>query len=197
MKKIFLLPLSIFCLKSFAQIDKGRTLFGGSFNFDIQQSNPVLQSNTNSNLQPFIQFAYKNNRTVGFGLDLGYNTSKSGNGQLKNRQFYIGPSVQFTQYFPLKGNFGWLLQEAVGYGYFKSRSENGNVITRVSSSSISGIVSPGVYFAAGNKKQWLLQATFGNVGLVYSKNSEDLENLSFSTSLFQHYRFGFAYIFRK
>jgi len=197
MKKIFLLPLSIFCLKSFAQIYKGNTLFGGNFSFNIQQSNLFLQSNTNSNLQPFIQFAYKNNRTVGFGLDLGYNTSKSGNGQLKNRQFYIGPSVQFTQYHPLKGNFGWLLQEAVGYGYSKNRNESGNVETSGSNSSISGTVSPGVYFAAGDKKQWLLQATVGNVGLVYSKNSEDFENWSFSTSLFQYYRFGFAYIFRK
>ncbi len=197
MKKFFLSALIFLTLNVFAQIDKGNTLLGGNFGFGTQQFNPGQQSSTNSNLQPFIQFGYKANRTIGFGLDLSYHTNSGNDNQSKNRQFYFAPSVLFTQYHPLKGNFGWLLQENVGVGISSSRNENGNVVVKNNSTSVFGGMSPGVYYAAGEKKQWLLQATVGNVGLAYSKNSQDFENWSFNTSLFQYYRFGFAYVFRK
>jgi lipopolysaccharide assembly outer membrane protein LptD (OstA) len=109
MKKLllsFAMPWVAFI--SFAQINKGNTLLGGNLSFNFQQQNYQLSSSySNTNVQPYIQFAYKANRTIGFGLDFTYNSTSNNDGQNKTQTFSIGPSVSFTQYHPIKGNFGW------------------------------------------------------------------------------------------
>jgi hypothetical protein len=198
MKKILPVIFSLFALNGFAQIDKGNTLLGGSFGFGTQQNVPNISSNANSNLQPFIQFGYKPNRTIGFGLDLNYTSNKSDDNNSRNEQFSIAPSINFTQYHPLKGNFGWFLQEYVGMGFYQSKADNGTITQKASSTAVFGGLTPGIYFTAGEKKNWLLMANVGSLGAGYSKQSNaDYETWSVNTSLFQSYRFGFAYIFRK
>ena len=198
MKKILPFIFSLFTLNAFSQIDKGNTLLGGSFGFGTQQNVPNISSNANSNLQPFIQFGYKPNRTIGFGLDLNYTSNKSDDNNSKSDQFSIAPSVNFTQYHPLKGNFGWFLQEFAGMGFYSTKSHNGSTTVKAKSTSVFAGLTPGIYYAAGEKKNWLLTANVGSLGASYLKQSNaDYETWSVNTSLFQSYRFGFAYIFRK
>jgi hypothetical protein len=64
------------------------------------------------------------------------------------------------------------------------------------STSVFANITPGVYYATGDKKQWLLHASVGSLGGSYS-NSNDNENWGVYTNLFQYYQLGFAYIFRK
>jgi hypothetical protein len=59
-----------------------------------------------------------------------------------------------------------------------------------------GNITPGVYYAAGSKQQWLLHTSVGGLGGAYSKNGDN-ENWGVYTNLFEYYQLGFAYIFRK
>ncbi len=198
MKKILPAIFTLIVMNAFGQIDKGNTLLGGSFGFGTQQSVPNISSNSNSNLQPLIQFGYKKNRTIGFGLGLNFTSNKSDDNNSKSEQFSIAPSINFTQYHPLKGNFGWSLQEFVGMGFYQNKSTSGANTQKFSSTSVFGGITPGIYYAIGEKKNWLLTADVGSLGASYSKQSNaDYETWSLNMSLFQSYRFGFAYIFRK
>lgn len=198
MKKFLPAIFTLFALTGFAQIEKGNTLPGGSFGFGTQQSVPNVSSNANSNLQPFIQFGYKKNRTIGFGLDLNFTSIKSDDNNTKSDQFSVAPAVNFTQYHPLKGNFGWFLQEFAGMGFYSTKSDNGTETQEANSTSVFAGLTPGIYYAAGEKKNWLITANVGSLGAAYAKQSNaDYETWTVNTSLFQSYRFGFAYIFRK
>jgi hypothetical protein len=199
MKKLFLsIALPSMVLVSFAQINKGNTLLGGNLGFNFQQySNPNTNSNgSNTNIQPFIQFAYKANRTIGFGFDFSYQSNSSNDGQFKTQQFGLSPSVNLTQYHPIKGNFGWWLQQRVGAGFYNSNQVNGSTEVKNKSNSVFANITPGIYYAAGEKKQWLLQASVGGLGGSFTKTDES-EAWGVYTNLFQYYQFGFAYIFRK
>ncbi len=198
MKKLVLFfALPCMALVSFAQIDKGNTLLGGNLGFNFQQngSNPG-NNGSNSNIQPYIQFAYKANRTIGFGLDFSYQSNSSGDGQFKTQQLGLSPSVSLSQYHPLKGNFGWWLQEKVGAGFYNSKQVNGSNEIKNESTSFFANITPGIFYAAGDKKQWLLHASVGGVGGSFS-NSNDSESWGVYTNLFQYYQLGFAYVFRK
>jgi hypothetical protein len=198
MKKILLAIFSLCALNGFAQIEKGNTLLGGSFGFGTQQHVPNISSNSNGNLQPFIQFGYKKNRTVGFGLDMNFSSNKNDNTNSKSDQFSIAPSVNFNQYHNLKGNFGWFLQEYAGMGFYSVKNFNGTDTQKSNTVSVFAGLTPGIYYTVGEKKNWLLTANVGSLGASYSKQSNaDYETWNVNTSLFQSYRFGFAYIFRK
>lgn len=198
MKKFLPVIFSLITVTGFAQIEKGNTLLGGSFGFNTQQNVPNVGSNANSNLQPFIQFGYRKNRTIGFGLDLNFTSSKSDDNNTKSDQFSIAPSVNFTQYHPLKGNFGWFLQEFAGMGFYSTKADNGTNTVIANTTSVFAGFTPGIYYAAGGKKNWLITANVGSLGAAYAKQSNaDYETWSVNTSLFQSYRFGFAYVFGK
>jgi hypothetical protein len=198
MKKILPVIFSLFALNGFAQIDKGSTLLGGSFGFGTQQHVPIISSNSNGNLQPFIQFGYNKNRTIGFGLDMNFSSNKNDNNNSKSDQFSIAPTVNLTQYHPLKGNFGWFLQEYVGMGFYSVKNFSGTDTQKSNSVSVFAGLTPGIYYSAGEKKNWLLTANVGSVGASYSKQSNaDYKTWTVNMSLFQSFRFGFAYVFRK
>lgn len=198
MKKLLLICFTLPALFSMAQIEKGNTLLGGSFGFGTNQSSQQFSSSSNSNVQPYIQFAYKANRTVGFGLDVNYSSNRSNNGQNKQNSFSIAPAINFTQYHPIKGNFGWLLQEYAGVGLSSSKNDNGTVTQKVNGTSVFAGITPGLYYAVGEKKNWLLQANIGNLGASYYKQSNaDYSTFNVNMDLFQSYRFGFAHIFGK
>jgi hypothetical protein len=199
MKKSLLLSCVAFVSLSLqAQIEKGNTLLGGSFGFGTNQSGQQFGSSSNSNIQPYIQFAYKANRTIGFGLDFYYSSNQANEGQNKQENFSLAPAINFTQYHPIKGNFGWLLQEYAGVGLNSTKITNGTDIQKGNSTSVFAGITPGIYYAVGEKRNWLLQANVGNLGASYNKQSNaDNSTFSVHTNLFQSYRFGFAYIFGK
>jgi hypothetical protein len=198
MKKILLsVALQLAAMVSFAQIEKGNTLLGGQMGFNFQQTNSnAINNGSNTNIQPFIQFAYKTNRTIGFGLDFNFSSNSSNDGQNKNRQFSLSPSINLTQYHALKGNFGWWLMQRVGVGFYNSKQVTGENEFKSDFTTIFANISPGLYYATGEKKQWLLQASVGGLGGSFS-SSNGTESWGVYTNLFQYYQFGFAYIFRK
>ncbi len=198
MKNLLLVCYALFfSLVGKAQIDKGNTLLGGSIGFGISSANLYDYSyNYGSNIQPNFQFAYAKNRTVGFGFDVTYNLQKSDESESRQELFAIAPSISFNQYHTLKGNLGWLLQESAGVGFSsQSNTTNGQTV-KSGGTSVFGVVTPGLYYVVGEKKHWLLQASFGNVGLSYFDQADsDFSRLNFNFNLFQSYRLGFAYIF--
>ena len=197
-KVIFTLGCFMGTMIAQAQIEKKDVLLGGSFGFGGSSQGNTIGSGSNSNLQPFIQFAYKQNRTIGFGIDMYQFSNRANNGTNKQSSFSISPSVNFNQYHPLKGNFGWVLQEYVGATFFSSKNSNGSTTVRSNSTGVVAGIIPGLYYMAGEKKNWLLQANVGGLGASYSKfNNTDHSSLNFNANLFQSYRFGFAYVFRK
>ncbi len=196
MRHILPVILLAICQPLFAQIDKGSTLLGGSFGFGAFNNNSNSTS-SNSNLNPFIQFGYKANRTIGFSANLNYSSRKNHDANFKNEQFGFGPSIIFTQYHPLKGNFGWLLNQYVRFGYSTNKNTNNSIEEKSSITSLSGGIMPGIYYVAGDKKNWLLQATFGDLSANQTWESNDRTSFNIGTSFFQYYNFGFAYIFNK
>jgi hypothetical protein len=198
MKKIlFSLAMPCIALVAFAQIEKGNTLLGGNLGFNFQQYGSMpTNSGSNTNIQPYIQFAYKANRTIGFGLDFSYQSNSNNDGNSKQQQSGLSPSISFTQYHPIKGQFGWWLQEKIGAGFYSLKNiSNGNEVKNTSTSVFANI-TPGVYYAAGDKKQWLLHASVGGLGGSYTTSNNN-ESWGVNTNLFQYYQLGFAYIFRK
>jgi hypothetical protein len=198
MKKL-LLSLALPCLVfiSFAQINKGNTLLGGNLGINFQQqNNQVSNSSSNTNVQPYIQFAYKANRTIGFGLDFSYHSNSDNDGLFTSQTFSLAPSVSLTQYHPLKGNFGWWLQERAGVAFYNNKQTNGSTDTKSKYTSVVGNITPGVYYAAGSAQQWLLHASVGGLGGSFAKSGGS-ESWGIYTNLFQYYQVGFAYVFRK
>ncbi|TAD81624.1 MAG: hypothetical protein EAY75_17445, partial [Bacteroidetes bacterium] len=80
----------------------------------------------------------------------------------------------------------------LGFSQFKNTNSTNSVKTI--STTVFGGITPGIYYAIGEKKNWLLTANVGNLGVRYSKGSNN-EGWAVNTSLFQSYQFGFAYIF--
>ena len=195
--RIIFLSLSAVCIAFFAQaqIEKKDVLLGGNLGVSYNQHSPNNFS-SNSNIQPFVQFAYKNNRTVGFSFDVSYSSQKSNNGNNESQQFSFGPALNFTQYHPIKGAFGWWLAEEVGARFINSKFVSGGNEQTSDATTVSLNVTPGLYYTLGEKKNWLVQASVGGIGASYSEGN-GVENWGFGTSLFQYYRFGFGYIFRK
>ncbi|MCU0375752.1 MAG: hypothetical protein MUF24_10630, partial [Chitinophagaceae bacterium] len=108
------------------------------------------------------------------------------------------PSVQFTQFHPLKGKFGWWLQQNAGMAFNKSKNEAGNIEQTSTIRSVFAELTPGLYYAAGERQQWLLTATVGSLFFNHQWNDPgDFTSTAFGTSLFQNFVFGFAYVFRK
>jgi hypothetical protein len=196
MRKFFLSISAVFtALFVQAQVEKKDVLFGGNLGVYFNQTGPNNYS-SNSNIQPFVQFAYKNNRTVGFAFDVSYLSQKSNNGNNESQQFSFGPAINFTQYHPIKGAFGWWLQEELGARFSSSKNVSSGNEQTTDATTVALNVTPGLYFTIGEKKNWLLQASVGGIGGSYS-GSNGVDSWGFGTSLFQYYRFGFAYIFRK
>lgn len=190
--------LAFMAFTASAQIEKKNVLLGGSLGFGNNASTNQFSSGSNSNIQPYIQFAYNKNRTIGFGLDFSYSSNKSNEGENKQENFALAPQVGFSQFHPIKGNFGWVLQEYVGASFQSNTSQNGSETNKVNGTSVFAGITPGLYYVVGEKKNWLLQANVGNLGGSYYKQSNaDYSTWNFNTNLFQSYRFGFAYIFRK
>ncbi|HSC55341.1 MAG TPA: hypothetical protein VLC98_17035 [Phnomibacter sp.] len=193
MRKVYLLfSLAVISFASQAQIEKKNVLFGGSFGFNIQESE-LGDTESNSNLLPFVQYAYKNNRTIGFNLDFHYSSNTNVLGKYEN--FSVTPGINFTQYFPLKGGFGWWLQEGAGVGFSTSKYPGASSVKKSEYTYGFVHVTPGLYYAIGEKKNWLLQASVGEVYASYS-GRDDYESWVFDTNFFQKYRFGFAYVFK-
>lgn len=196
MKKILLFSaLTSFGFAAMAQIDKGNTLLGGNLGVYLYQTGQN-NSGSNSTLQPFVQFAYKNNRTFGFTFDMYYSSSNANDGQNKSQNFSFAPSINFTQYYPIKGSFGWWLQEDAGVRFSNSRNVSQGTEQKSDATTVFANVTPGLFYAIGEKKNWLLTTSVGGIGGSYS-GSNGVDTWSFGTSLFQYYRFGFAYIFKK
>ena len=197
-KSLLLTVLSFLGFASFAQIEKKNLLLGGSFGIGSNTSTQQFSSSSNSNIQPYIQFAYNKNRTIGFGLDFSFYSNKSNEGENKQEYFGLAPHVSISQFHPIKGNFGWMLQEYAGASFQSSASRNGTDTVKTNGTAVFAGITPGLYYAVGERKNWLLQVNVGNLGGSYYKQSNaDYSTWSFNTNLFQSYRFGFAYIFRK
>jgi len=178
-----------------AQIEKGNVLLGGNFGINFQQYNNNERF-SNSNLQPFVQFAYKKNRTIGFNMDLSFNSQTNAGGMNKAQSFNFGPAIQFTQFHPIKGAFGWWLQQEVGARFANNKNSNGTDEVTSKSTTVFTNVTPGIYYAVGEKRNWLLTTSVGGLYANYS-GSNGADNWGVGTNLFQFYRFGFAYVFKR
>ncbi len=199
MKKSLLFAFAgVIALSAGAQIEKKDVLLGGSFGIGNSTGTNQSSSSSNSNIQPYVQFAYKKNRTIGFGLDFTFLSNQSNEGENKQEYFALAPNIGFNQFHPIKGNFGWVLQEYAGASFHSNTSKNGSETTKIKGTSVFAGITPGLYYVVGERKNWLLQANVGNLGGSYYKQSNaDYSTWSFHTNLFQSYRFGFAYIFKK
>lgn len=206
MKKTLLSAGLLWALGAQAQIEKKDVLLGGSFGFNSNSSSPNNSSSSNTNLNPTLEWAFKKNNTVGVMLGFSYSRQKNdvdSGEQITTVQTY-SPSIQFTQYFPLKNRFGWHLRESAGYTYNKNKSTGGGVVSAYSNQGFSLNVLPGIHYVAGEKQNWLLHANVGGIGMNYMQQKHNNGSVSFKTdqlgfrlTAFQSFQFGFAYIFRK
>lgn len=183
------------CTTLMAQVNKGNVLLGGHAGIYFGTSQPNLQSQTNSNLSPSLQFGYATNRMVGLSLDMAWQQSKGNDGASRSNQFSLAPTVQFTQLHPLKGNLGWWLQQSVGMGLYRTKQVNASAEQTSSSTSVFAALTPGVYYAAGERKQWLLTASVGHLNVSHTwQGQSDFTTTAIGTSLFRSFQFGFAYV---
>lgn len=134
-----------------AQIEKGNVLLGGNFGINFQQNNNDYRS-SNSNIQPFVQFSYKKNRTIGFNMDLSFNSQTNEGRMNKVQSFIFAPAVQFTQFHPIKGAFGWWLQQEIGARFANTKNSNGTDEVTSKSTTVFTNITPGLYYAVGEKK---------------------------------------------
>ena len=193
-----ILPL-IACLlvaSAHAQISKGDKLLGGSFGINYNQSSPNTGSGSNTNIQPSFKFAYKTNRTIGFSFDMNYWSQKSDDGKSENNQFSLAPMLNFTQYYPIKGNFGWWLNEGVGMSFSNSKSLSNGTESKSKGTSVFATVDPGLYYMVGANKQWMLHGSVGGIGGYY-RDANGSTSWGINMRLFTYYQFGFAYVFKK
>lgn len=194
------LLLAIVCLTAnttFGQIKKKDMLLGGTFgvSFNSDNINPYSQSNTN--IDPLFQWSYKDNRTLGFALGLSYFNYSINDGS-RQESLAMVPSVNFTQYHPVKGRWGWYLQEGVGAG-FQTTTNTNSVGDKVKSTAVlvSGGVRPGVYIMPGDASRWLLFGSVGGADVSYRDQKDGPTNWSFNLNLFRYYQFGFALLINK
>jgi hypothetical protein len=194
-KCTFTLGCLVITLLAQAQIEKKDVLLGGNLGVYYFQNGPN-QTGSNSSFQPFVQFAYKNNRTIGFNLEMYYSSNSSNDGQYKSQTFSLGPAINFTQYHPIKGAFGWWLQQEAGARFSNNRNTGPAGEQKSDDTRVFVNVTPGLFYAIGEKQNWLLTASVGGIGGSYS-GSNGVDSWGFGTNIFQYYRFGFAYIFKK
>jgi hypothetical protein len=195
-KKIYLSAiLAIFLFATtFAQIEKGDWLLGGTLGVNNTSNSPNGGSTSNANIAPHIEYALGKNSVI--GLNLGYSSSNnSGNNKLSS----FTSNIFYKKYFPCKEKFGTYLLLGGGIVFSKSSYlvDSAGTLEKSSSTSHSyniGVV-PGVYYLVSKKV--LLTADCGGLSYFYtdygSGNSTTYWTLNFLTS----FTFGVDFILGK
>lgn len=194
MKQIFILFSFLICLKSFGQVKKKDVLVGAQAGFYFQNNQPNSVSQSNTNLNPNFQWSYADRRTVGFSLNVGWTQSNSG--ATTQNSFTLSPTLQLTQWHPIKERLGWLLQQYAGFGIIDHRVR-GTSINNFTDYQVFGGVTPALYYAVGAREQWLLTGSLGGFNVAHGwtnqTNQETQKRTSVGLSLFQSFQFGFVY----
>lgn len=195
MKLLLLTIFGLSSLFSFGQIRKSDFLLGGSAGFGY--NNQTGNGYSNSNLSPVVQFAYKENRTLGFSFGLDYLSSS--NSINKQQVFSLSPEFQLNQYHPIKGKLGWYLSEYIGSNFSSSVTEDvaSGQKTESNYTTVYLGITPGMYFSPDAASRWLLFASLGGANVSYGIRKGDSGNWSAQLSLFQRFEFGFVYAIRK
>jgi len=205
MKKLFFIFISIvFYYAANAQINKGRMMLGGSFStqnssttsLDTSYNQDRHQTNTNSNISVSLRYGYFISNGWMVGLLGSYNNRTNEN---KSSMLYTGstpnsssskssiPSFSgglFARYYRMigKSHFAWFAEVAATAGGGKAISSyetNGipstnNLYANNKVFSFNANIRPGLtYFFT---KVIAVEASFGNLGYYYSKNTNGIKN---------------------
>lgn len=176
--KILLLLAIIFCgaLAANAQIDKGRFLIGGGFNYNNVKNQPTPDSKFES-LNANIQFGkvIKDNNVVGLIISYGYS---QGNYYTRINQYSAG--VFYRKYKPLIKDLYFFGEVDAAYLYSKNISGNftsGFDGTRYISNGVSIAFIPGISYAVCKRLQIelimpnIISLSYSNVKTDYTSST--------------------------
>lgn len=179
---------------AFAQVKKKDILMGANAGFHFWNEQRSSFSQLNSNLNPNFQWAYADKRTLGINFNFGWSQSVSGS--TTQNSFSISPSLQLTQWHPIKDRLGWLLQQYAGFGIV-DHSVRGTSINNFTDYQFFGGVTPALYYVVGTREQWILTASLGGFNIAHGwtkqTNQENQRRTSVGLSIFQSFQFGFMY----
>src|ERR1700722_18524391 len=116
-KKIYLSIAVIICLSfsSYAQIEKGDWLLGGTLGVNNTTNSPNGGSTSNASIAPHIEYALGKNSVL--GLNLGYSYSNnSGNNKIAS----FTSNIFYKKYFPCKEKFGIYIEVIAGIAFSKN-----------------------------------------------------------------------------
>lgn len=120
-KTIFaILPMLLFSLVAFAQLEKGTVLLGGGIGFNSTSEKTGIENKYQSfNVSPDIGYFIQDNWVIGVSLPLSWQDSRSNanstaSHQLKTSSLGVGPFVR--KYFPLVDKVSAFGQLSLGYG---------------------------------------------------------------------------------
>nr|AIA10628.1 unknown Function [uncultured bacterium] len=117
MKKIYLLALICsFSVCTFAQLDKGKILLGGTIGAEYNRKKIESYNDKSSYfiISPEAGKFYKNNRLIGVGFSVGINKPDS--------SYHVnnyGVKTYLRQYFPLGKSFFFFAEEGLKFSYYR------------------------------------------------------------------------------
>jgi hypothetical protein len=199
----FLLAPAIFLsLNSYAQIQKGTWLLGGTLGFNSANANSIStlnlnasNSSSNTNLAPHIAYAIGNNSVI--GLDLAYNYDY---GSLGTHNTSFSSYLFYKKYIPCQGKFGFYIQANGGINLYRNsylEGDSSGSTTRITSSTHSyytGVI-PGVYYQVG--KKILLEADCGGLAYIYYDFGPEEWESNLSFNFLSNFTFGVDFILGK
>jgi hypothetical protein len=196
-KKIYLFIAVIICLSfsSYAQIEKGDWLLGGTLGVNNSSNSPNGTSTSNANIAPHIAYAVGKNSTI--GLNLGYSYSdNSGNYKLSS----FASNIFYKKYFPCKEKFGIYLQLNTGIALSKNSYtviDSAGSYTKSNSTTHSYNVGaiPGIYYLVS--KRVLLTADCGGLSYFYDDYGAGYSANSWSFNFLTNFTFGVDFVLGK
>ncbi|WEK20642.1 MAG: outer membrane beta-barrel protein [Candidatus Pedobacter colombiensis] len=167
MKKLLLslIAVSAFAFSTQAQTQKGKFIVGGNVAFDTNKSDADgAKSNTSFRIVPSVGYFVSDNIAVGTGV--GYSYDKTIN-RFENQAFVVSPFGRYYANLSESFKFFGQLSVPMEFGTAKSVNADGNVGSKVGSSTKIGVaLSPGFAFFPTKR----IGIEFGVNGLSYNNS---------------------------